>query len=227
MVIHSKRYNIGIKDLDTSAKYDIDESIKILKNFPKCNFDETVELSVNLGVNPKKSNQLVRGTVVLPHGTGKELRVIAFCRGEKLKEAEEAGAVMAGDEELIEKVKNGWLDFDAAVATPDIMKDIGKLGRILGPRGMMPNPKAGTLSEDIGNTIQELKKGKIEFKMDSGANIHVAVGKLSFKLEQLKENINAMIEALKKAKPGGVKKVVYINKAVITTTMGPGLKIKI
>lgn len=227
MSLHSNRYNEGVKDLDPAEKYEIDKAIEILNNFPQCNFDETVDLSINLNVNPKKSDQLVRGTVVLPNGTGQEIRVVAFCKGKKVNEAEEAGAEMAGSEELIEKIENGWLDFDAAVATPNMMKDIGKLGRILGPRGMMPNPKSGTLSEDIGETIQELKKGKIEFKVDSGANIHVPVGKLSFSSDQLSENIKAMIEAIRKAKPVGIKKANYINKVVLTSTMGPGLKLNI
>jgi len=222
----SKRFNKGLEEIDLKNSYELDEAIKILKQFPGCKFDETVELVSSLNIDPKKSDQIVRGSVVLPHGTGKDLKIIAFCKDEKIDKAKEAGAMEAGNIGLIKKIEQGWLDFDAAVATPEMMKDIGKLGKVLGPRGMMPNPKAGTLSENIIEIIKQLKSGKIEFKIDSGGNMHVPIGKLSFNEEKLVENAVAMIDTLKKSKPSSVK-VGFIKKLVLTSSMGPGIKIKI
>lgn len=225
MTKHSKRYVQGLENIDMQKENEIEGAIDILKDFPSCSFDETVELSVSLKVDPKKSDQIVRGTVVLPHGTGKQLRIIVFCKDEVVDDAKKAGAMEAGNKELIKKIEDGWLDFDAAISTPQMMRDIGKLGRILGPRGLMPNPKAGTLTDDIVTAVNQLKKGKIEFKMDSGANIHVIVGKLSFDSGKLKENIVAMVNAIKDNKPVSVK-AEFIKKIVLTSSMGPGIRIK-
>ncbi len=226
MTKHSRRYIEGIKDIDFEKAYDIEEAVNILKQFPSCKFDETLELSFNLNADPKKSDQIVRGTVVLPHGTGKELRIIAFCKDNLVEESKKAGAIDAGGEELIKKIQEGWLDFDIAVSVPSMMKDISSLGKILGPRGMMPNPKAGTLTDNLSDAIQQLKKGKIEFKMDSGGNIHVTIGKLSFDKNQIVENAKAMISAVQLNKPASIK-AGFIKKIVLTSSMGPGIRIKL
>ncbi len=203
--------------------YSLKEAIAILKKWPPVKFDQTVEVSLKLGVDPRRSDQSVRGTVSLPNGTGKTIRILVFAKGDKVKEALAAGADYAGHEELFEKVSGGWTDFDAVVATPDMMRDVGKLGKVLGPRGLMPTPKAGTVTTDIAKAIQELKGGKIEFKLDRHGVINNGVGKLSFNEDQLEENILVYVTAIQRAKPASAKGH-YMRSAVISSTMGPGLK---
>jgi len=226
MKMYSKRYNNGIKNIDLDSLYELEEAVELLKQFPNCKFDETVELAISLRIDSKKSDQVIRGTVVLPHGTGKDLRIIAFCQDKDVSAAKEAGVVEAGAEELVKKVEQGWLEFDAAVATQEMMKDMGRLGRVLGPRGMMPNPKTGTLTDDVSGAIKELKKGKIEFKADSGGTVHVPVGKVSFTPENLLANIKVMIDAINKSRPASIK-TGFVKKIVLTSTMSAGIKIKI
>jgi large subunit ribosomal protein L1 len=221
---HGKKYLEAKKKIDRSRYYDPLEAFQLLKEIAGASFDETVELSVKLGVNPKHADQQVRGAVVLPNGTGKELKVVVFAKGEKIKEAEEAGADIVGGEELAEKIQGGWLDFDVAVATPDIMSVVGKLGRILGPRGLMPNPKTGTVTFDVSRAISEIKAGKVEYRTDKAGNIHVPLGKISFTEEKLLENFFTVIEALIKAKPAAAKGQ-YLRSISISTTMSPGIKI--
>ncbi len=219
-----KRYLEAKKKIDRGNLYEPREAFELLKETATASFDETVELSVKLGVNPKHADQQVRGTVVLPHGTGKEVKVAVFAKGDKIREAEEAGADFVGAEELVEKVQGGWVDFDVAVATPDVMGMVGKLGRILGPRGLMPNPKTGTVTFDVGRAISEIKAGKVEYRTDKAGNIHVHLGKSSFSPEKLLENFFAVIEALIKARPAAAKGQ-YIRSVTISTTMGPGIKV--
>lgn len=214
-----------IDDLVDSAKeYTLEEAIDILKKCPPVKFDQSVEVSLKVGVDPRRSDQLVRGTVALPNGTGKTLRILVFAQGEKVDEALQAGADYAGNQELFEKVSSGWTDFDAVIATPDMMRDVGKLGKVLGPRGLMPTPKAGTVTTDVGKAIDELKGGKIEFKLDRHAVINNAVGKVSFDDDKLVENIKAFLDAIIKAKPAAAKGH-YLRSLSISSTMGPGIKI--
>ena len=213
---------LGQKKIDRNNYYD--PLCELLKETASASFDETVEVSIKLGVNPKHADQQVRGAVVLPNGIGKETRVIVFAKGDKMKEAEEAGADVVGAEDLTEKIQGGWLDFDVAVATPDIMSVVGKLGRILGPRGLMPNPKTGTVTFDVGRAIAEIKAGKVEYRTDKAGNIHVPIGKASFAPEKLLENFYALVEALIKARPAAAKGQ-YLRNVAISTTMGPGIKI--
>ena len=221
---HSVRYSEAKKKIDRTHYYDPAEAMELVKQTSTASFDETVELAVKLGVNPKHADQQVRGGISLPHGTGKEVTVAAFAKGEKAKEAEEAGADFVGAEDLAEKIQGGWLGFDAAVATPDVMGVVGKLGRVLGPRGLMPNPKAGTVTSEIGKAISEIKAGKVEYRTDKAGNIHVPIGKASFSGEQLLENFYAVIDALLKARPAAAKGQ-YLRNVSISTTMGPGIKI--
>lgn len=221
---HGKRYREISKLVDRQQLYEPAEAIALAKKTASAKFDETVEVAVRLGVDPRHADQQVRGTVVLPHGTGKTRRVLVFAKGEKAKEAEEAGADYVGAEELVEKIQNGWLDFDVAVATPDMMGVVGKLGRILGPRGLMPNPKTGTVTMDIARAVKEVKAGKIEFRVDKTAIVHAPIGKASFPEEKLRENFQALIEALVRAKPAAAKGQ-YLKSISVTTTMGPGIKI--
>ncbi len=204
--------------------YEPAEAVRLVKELAFASFNETVDVVVKLGVDPRKSDQNVRSVVVLPHGSGKEVRVLVFAKGGKEKEALEAGADYVGAEDLVQKIQGGWLEFDAAIATPDVMTLLGKLGKILGPRGLMPNPKTGTVTFDIAKTIKEYKAGKIEFRVDKGANIHVPIGKVNFSEEALLDNFSAFIEALIKAKPPTAKGQ-YIRKASISSTMGPGIKL--
>lgn len=210
--------------LDALKIYNLQEAIEMLKKFPPVKFDQTVEVSVKLGVDPRRSDQGVRGTVSLPNGTGKTMKILVFAKGDKMKEALDAGADYAGHEELIEKITGGWTDFDAVVATPDMMRDVGKLGKVLGPRGLMPTPKAGTVTTDIAKAIHELKGGKIEFKIDKHGVINNGVGKLSFSDEMLLQNIRVYLTAVQRAKPASAKGV-YMKSIVLSSTMGPGLKI--
>ncbi|KAF3362426.1 50S ribosomal protein L1 [Chlamydiales bacterium STE3] len=220
----SKRTREIAKSYDFSKIYAVNEAIEILKKCPPVKFDQSVEVSLKVGVDPRKSDQQVRGTVSLPNGTGKKTRILVFAEGDKVKEALDAGADYAGNEELLEKVNGGWTDFDAVITTPGMMRHVGKLGKVLGPRGLMPTPKAGTVTTEIAKAIQELKAGKIEFKLDRHGMINSAVGKLSFAIEKLAENVTAFLAAVQKAKPAGAKGQ-FFRSLVISSTMGPGLKI--
>ncbi|NNF13156.1 MAG: 50S ribosomal protein L1 [Gemmatimonadetes bacterium] len=200
-----------------------DEAVSLVKELAFAKFDETVELATRLGVDPRKADELVRGTVVLPHGTGKSVRVLAIAQGEKQAEAEEAGADYVGVE-YVDKIQQGWVDFDVAVATPDLMGKVGPLGRILGPRGLMPTPKAGTVTFDIGKAVSEIKAGKIEFRVDKTGNVHVPIGKISFSEEQLKENLQAFMDSIVRARPAASKGV-YVRSVTVSSTMGPGVAI--
>ncbi|HPZ09073.1 MAG TPA: 50S ribosomal protein L1 [Candidatus Eremiobacteraeota bacterium] len=223
MAKHGKRYREALKKVDRSRLYPAGDSISLLKGISSVKFDETVELSVRLGIDPKRSEQSVRGTVILPYGTGKTPKVLAFAKGDKAKEAKEAGADYVGDTDLIEKVKEGWSEFDVVVATPDIMGLIGKsLGRVLGPR--MPNPKAGTLSFDIGTVIKEIKSGKVQYRADKFAIVHSSIGKISFTEEALIGNLVVFVDALIRAKPAAAKGQ-YLKSIVISSTMSPGIKL--
>lgn len=220
-----KKYN-NITSLVEKREYDLDEAIELLPKLKTAKFDETVELAFYMGVDPKRAEQNIRGMVSLPAGTGKNVRVLVFAKGEKVNEALNAGADYAGTEELEEKIKAGWFDFDVAIATPDTMDIVGKLGRILGPRGLMPNPKLGTVTFDLEKTVQEMKAGKIEYRVDKFSNIHVPVGKVSFNQEDIKNNVGAIIEALLKAKPSTVKGS-YIKKCHISLTMSPSVALNV
>ena len=219
-----KRYRESAAKVDRTREYPIDEAVEVLKGFPPSKFDETVEFSANLGVDPKHADQQVRGTVLLPHGTGKTIRVLVLARGEKEQEAKSAGADNVGSVEFIEKIKEGWFDFDVAIATPDMMGEVGKLGKLLGPRGLMPNPKSGTVTFDVAKAVREAKAGKIEYRVDKGANIHVPVGKMSFEKQKLVDNIKALAQELMRAKPASAKGK-YIKSMYISSTMGPSLAI--
>jgi len=222
---HGKKYNNTHEKVDRLKEYGAAEALDFLKSNSYTKFDETVEISVVLGVDPKKSDQVVRGAAVLPNGLGKKIRILVFAQGEKEKEAKEAGADYVGGEDMAEKIKGGWLDFDAVVATPDMMRVVGKLGKILGTRGLMPNPKVGTVTTDLSKAIKELKKGRVEFKVEKkGAILHAPLGKLSFETGKLLENAKAFMDAVHKAKPSAAKGQ-YIKKISLSSTMGQGLKI--
>jgi large subunit ribosomal protein L1 len=223
-VSRAKRYADASRMFDRSEVYSPTDAIRILKQMPATKFDETVGLSMRLGVDPRKADQMVRGTVSLPNGTGKSMRVAAFAAGDKAREATEAGADLVGGEDLVEEVQKGNIDFDAAVATPDMMPVVGKAGRILGPRGLMPNPKAGTVSEEIGKAVAEIKAGKLEYRVDRQANLHLVIGKRSFGEQQLLENYMAVVDEILRAKPASSKGR-YIRSITISTTMGPGIRI--
>ncbi|OLN26941.1 LSU ribosomal protein L1p (L10Ae) [Desulfovibrio sp. DV] len=224
MAKHGKNYREAIKDIDLMVKYDVNEAMALTVQTGKAKFDETVDVALNLGVNPKYSDQMVRGAVSLPHGLGKTVRVAAFCKGDKEAEAREAGADFVGGDELIEQVKNGFLAFDSAVATPDMMASVGKIGKILGPRGLMPNAKTGTVSFDIGKAVAELKAGKVEFKVDKAGVLHVPLGKRSFGPEKLLDNFRAVIDTVMRLKPSAAKGT-YLQGMALATTMGPGIKV--
>ena len=221
---HSKNYSKYREKIDRTTRYSIDDALAVLKENHYAKFDESVEVAVRLGVNPKHADQMVRGTVALPHGTGKSVRVAVFAQGDKATEAEEAGADFVGSDELAAKVKEGWTDFDVAVATPDMMRILGPLGKILGPRGLMPNPKTGTVTMDVGRAVKELKGGRIEFRVDKQANVAAAVGKMSFDQDKIRENVLAFVDALLTAKPSSTKGA-YLLGASICSTMSPGLKL--
>ncbi|UCG61555.1 MAG: 50S ribosomal protein L1 [Candidatus Zixiibacteriota bacterium] len=220
----SKKFQEFRSKIDRLKRYPLDEAVQLLQENHYAKFDESVELAVRLGVNPKHADQMVRGTVALPNGTGKSVRVAVFAQGEKATEATDAGADVVGAEDLAEKVKGGWTEFDVAVATPDMMKVLGPLGKVLGPRGLMPNPKTGTVTMDIARTVKELKGGRIEFRVDKQANVAVAVGKLSFGAEKIAENVTAFVDAVMRAKPAAAKGA-YLLSASICSTMSPGIKI--
>ena len=202
----------------------IDEAVPLVQKVKFAKFDETVELSIRLGVDPKHADQMVRGTIVLPHGLGKTKKVLVIAGGEKQKEAQEAGADVVGGEELVEKIQGGWMDFEAVVATPDMMRAVGKLGKVLGPRGLMPNPKTGTVTQDIGKAVREIKAGKVEFRVDKTGIVHAPVGKVSFATDHLVENTKALVESIVKAKPAAAKGK-YVKSVTVCSTMGPGIKI--
>ncbi len=225
MTKKTKRKKQLMELVDVNKSYSLQDAISTLKNCPSVKFDESVEISLRLGVDPKKSDQQVRGTVTLPHGTGKEIKVLVFAKGEKVKEALSAGADFAGDEELVEKVKSGWIDFDAVIATPDMMREVGRLGKVLGPRGLMPTPKAGSVTNEVGKAVKDFKGGKVEFKLDKQANINGMVGKKSFNNEQIMENAKVFVHAIIKAKPSNSKGN-FIRSFYLSTTMGPGLLIE-
>lgn len=212
--------------IDKDKTYDLKEAVSLLKKIPKAKFDETIELSFSLNIDTKQSDQLVRGTVILPHGTGKERRILVFCKGEDVKKAKDAGADFAGLDEYIQKINSGWLDFDAIIATPEMMRDISKLGKILGPRGLMPNPKTGTVTKDIEKAIKEIKKGKLEFKSSKDGNIYMAIGKISFEESAIIDNAHCVIDAINKSRPTSVKGN-FIKSLHIATTMGCGLKLNL
>jgi len=219
-----KKYDTASAKIEKTRLYSLEEAVKLVPEIAPAKFDEVVDLAVKLGVDPKQSEQAVRGTVVLPNGTGKKVRVLVFAKGEKEKEAKDAGADFVGGEDLIEKVSKGWLDFDSVVATPDMMGAVGKLGKILGPRGLMPNPKIGTVTFDITKAVKEIKAGKVEFKVDKSGNVHASIGKVSFGVQKLKENLLALLDGIIKAKPS-TSKGIYLRSITLATTMGPGVKI--
>jgi large subunit ribosomal protein L1 len=220
---HGKKYRAAAEKIDATRKYSLDEAVKKLKEITFAKFDETVELTVWLGVDPRKADQLVRGTLVLPHGLGgKSKRVLVIAQGEKIKEAEEAGADFVGGEDMVTKIKGGWLDFDAVVATPDMMRLVGGLGKVLGPRGLMPNPKTGTVTFDVATAVKETKAGKVEYRVDKTGVIHTAVGKVSFDEAKIVENTRVLIEAVVKAKPSTAKGK-YMKKVNVALTMSPGV----
>jgi large subunit ribosomal protein L1 len=219
-----KRYGQAASVLEQDREYTPGDAIRALKGFPDAKFDETVELAFRLGVDPRKADQLVRGTVSLPNGTGKSVRVAVFAQGPKATEAKEAGADLVGGEELVEQVIGGTIDFEAAVATPDMMSAVGKAGRVLGPRGLMPNPKTGTVTNDIGKAVQDIKGGKIEYKTDRTGNVHAIIGKKSFSEQQLFENYLAVVDEILRARPSAAKGK-YVKTLTIATTMGPGIAI--
>jgi len=220
----TKRTKEFKKFVDKNKRHSLFETIELLKQAPKTKFDQTVEISLKLNINPKETPASVRGTVSLPHGTGKTRKVAVFCKGEYEKKAKQAGADFVGSDDLIKKVSGGWCDFDVAIATPDMMKDLGRLGKVLGPRGLMPNPKTGTVTDEIEKAISDVKKGKIEFRMDKQSNVHAPIGKLSFQNQALFENGAKLIEAVEQARPHVVKGV-FIKSMSISSTMGPGLKL--
>jgi large subunit ribosomal protein L1 len=210
--------------IDQSKLYSLEEASGLLVTLPTAKFDETVEVCCRLGVDPRKAEENVRGTVGLPHGTGKTLRVAVFCRGDKVKEAEDAGADFVGGEELVAKIQGGWLDFDAAVATPDVMALVGRIGKLLGPRGLMPNPKVGTVTADVGKAVRSIKGGRVEFRVDKAGNLAVGCGKKSFGATKIHENVAAVVDAIVRAKPAAAKGV-YLQSIYLSTTMGPSISV--
>ena len=223
---HSRRYNDAQTKITRGVDYSLDDAIKLVKEVATAKFDETVEVTVRLGVDPRHADQVVRGTVTLPHGTGKDVRVLVIAKGAKATEAEEAGADFVGFDDVVTKIQGGWYDFDVMIATPDVMAQVGKLGRVLGPRGLMPNPRAGTVAPgaDLPRLIQEAKAGRVEFRVDRTANIHAPFGKASFSEEQLRDNLNALIGAIKRARPAAVKGI-YVRRITVANTMGPGIRV--
>lgn len=220
----AKRRKAALDEIDRDKLYRPDDALELVRKHASAKFDETVELSMKLGVDPRKADQMVRGTVALPEGTGKSVRVAVFASGDAARQAQEAGADVVGEDDLIERVEGGWFDFDAAVATPDMMPKVGKIGKLLGPRGLMPNPKAGTVTPDVGKAVEEIKGGKVEYRTDKFGNVHLALGKASFDIEKLKRNYHAVMDEIIRAKPAAAKGK-YIHSIAISSTMGPGVKI--
>ena len=221
---HSRRFRKAAAMVDGDRLYDLDDAVKLLKGFPAVKFEESVEIAVRLGIDPKKTDQLVRGSVALPKGTGKVVRIAVFAEGDKAKEAEEAGADFVGGKDLADKIEGGFDDFDMTIAAPDMMKFVGKLGRVLGPSGKMPSPKAGTVTPNVGAAVREFKGGKIEFRTDSGANVHAAVGQRSFSVEDLAANISAFVDHIRGLKPAQAKGN-FIRRVCVSTSMGPGVQV--
>lgn len=221
-----KRYRSAIEKVDRNQRYELEVALDMIKSGATTKFDETVEMAARLGVDPRHSDQQMRGTIVLPHGTGKTVRVVVIAKGEKVKEAEEAGADIVGDSDIVEKIQSGWIDFDAVISTPDMMKDVGKLGKILGPRGLMPNPKSGTVTFNVGDAVREVKAGRIQYRTDKTGNVHVPVGKASFPKEKLADNVRTVINELHRAKPSAAKGT-YWKNVTLSSTMGPGVRLDI
>lgn len=224
MAKRGKKYQAAAESVGRETLYDASEAVELVKKIAPANFDETVELSVSLGVNPKHADEQLRGAFVLPHGLGMEKTVLVFAKGDKAKEAEAAGADYVGAEDMVEKVQGGWMDFDVAIATPDMMALVGRLGRVLGPRGMMPNPKTGTVTTEVERAVQEAKAGKVNYRTDKAGIIHVPIGKVSFDADKLLGNLRAMMDLLIKARPAAVKGT-YVKTVTLSSTMGPGVKI--
>ena len=221
---HSKRYNSNFEKINRDKEYSLEEAAELLSSFSHPKFDESVELAINLGVDPKHADQIVRGTVALPNGIGKDIKVLVFARDDLAEEARNAGADFVGADDMVEKVKGGWTDIDVVVAAPDMMAEVGKLGKILGPRGLMPNPKIGTVTKDIAKTVTEVKAGKIEFRVEKNGIIHNSIGKVSFSKEKIVENAKVFLGAILKARPQAAKGL-YMKKITMTSTMGPGIKL--
>jgi large subunit ribosomal protein L1 len=219
-----KRLKTGYESVDRNAAYTVADAVKLLKDHAKAKFDETVELAMNLGVDPKHADQMVRGVVALPHGTGKTMRVAVFAKGDKAKEAQDAGAELVGAEDLAEKINGGEMNFDRVIATPDMMGVVGRLGKVLGPRGLMPNPKLGTVTADVKNAVKNAKAGEVQFRVEKAGIVHAGIGKASFSAQALTDNVKAFVDAIMKAKPTGAKGT-YIKKISLSSTMGPGIKI--
>ena len=223
---HSKRYNVAYTMFDRQKRFDLAEALKLFKSLPASKFDETVEVHFNLGVDPRKADQQIRNSLVLPHGTGKTMRVLVFAEGDKADEARQAGADYVGVDDMMDKITTGWFDFDVVISTPNLMGRIGKLGRVLGPRGLMPNPKVGTVTMDVAKAVEEAKGGKVTYRVDKFANLHIPAGKLSFEEDKLRENIKAILSAVIKERPATLKGV-FIRSITLCTTMGPGIKIQV
>ena len=226
MPVMTKREKAARAIFDEEKPYPVEEALEIVKKLPAAKFDESVDMSLRLGVDPKHADQMVRGAIVLPHGIGKTVRVAVFAKGEKEREAREAGADVVGAEDLVERIQGGWMEFDSTVATPDLMGQVGKLGKVLGPRGLMPNPKLGTVTFDVGRAVREVKAGKVEFRVDKAGNIHVPVGKKSFAADQLVANALALLEAIVRAKPSASKGQ-YLRSITVSSTMGPGIQVDV
>lgn len=222
----SKRYNEAHSMIDKNKRYELDEALKLLKSFPKTKFNETVEVHMNLGVDPRKADQQIRNSLVLPHGSGKQVKVLVFAEGDKAEEAKTAGADYVGVDEYVEKIQSGWTDFDVAISTPNLMGKIGRLGRVLGPRGLMPNPKVGTVTMDVTKAVNDSKGGKVTYRVDKFSNLHIIGGKLNFEEKQLKENILSIIAAIIRERPAALKGV-FIKSIAVTSTMGPGIKLDV
>ncbi|PSJ88478.1 50S ribosomal protein L1 [Brevibacillus fortis] len=226
MAKKGKKYQEAVKLVDKNKVYEVAEGIELVKKAATAKFDETVEAAFRLGVDPKRADQQIRGAVVLPRGTGKVQRVLVFAKGEKAKDAEAAGADFVGDADMIAKIQGGWFDFDVVVATPDMMGEVGKLGRVLGPKGLMPNPKTGTVTFDVTKAVNEIKAGKIEYRVDKAGNIHAPIGKASFDADKLADNLAALTDALNRAKPAAAKGV-YMRNVTLSSTMGPGVRVAV
>lgn len=222
MASNGKRFSSAVKSYNREELHELGKGVEIIKGQPDCKFDQTVDLAINLGVDPKHADQVVRGTVSLPHGTGKKVRVVVINKGDKDEDAKEAGADFVGYKDLLEKIKGGWFDFDVMICSPDVMADVGKMGKVLGPRGLMPNPKSGTVTPDVAAAVTEVKAGRIEFRVDKGGVLHVSVGRKSFSKEQLLDNIGAFMAQVVRLKPSATKGT-YVKKITLSTTMGPGI----
>lgn len=222
---HSRRYNESSEMVDRSTEYSLNDAVALLKDLPATKFDQTIEVAISLGIDAKHADQQIRGTVSLPHGIGKSIRVLAIAKGEKQKEAKDAGADEVGFEDILKKIEGGWSDIDVIVATPDVMGQLGKYGKLLGPKGLMPNPKSGTVTNDIGKTVKELKAGRLELRTDKFGAIHSSVGKLSFEKDQITENVRSLVSTLMRMKPAASKGV-YFKNMTISSSMGPGIKVE-